>query len=235
VLPLTLSSVRRLPPVLRLRLHVAYARAWEALTDTHQTQAVMFVRRLSDRLPLEEALQRYFRQVAVPVAMQETVRARALLSLADTVPAVDAQSEGADPWQRLRPDRIVDAVRRRAQWIEETTLQARMAACLAEAAVTSTHTRMAVEVAELLAEAVPADEALMAYVRAFDLPVKEGDTVFRAALAELADRRLPAGQRPRLHGVPEPVPVREAVASPREPAAPAAALPAAAFGLRVLV
>jgi hypothetical protein len=235
VLPLTLSSVRRLPPVLRLRLHVAYARAWEALTDTHQTQAVMFVRRLSDRLPLEEALQRYFRQVAVPVAMQETVRARALLSLADTVPAVDAQSEGADPWQRLRPDRIVDAVRRRAQWIEETTLQARMAACLAEAAVTSTHTRMAVEVAELLAEAVPADEALMAYVRAFDLPVKEGDTVFRAALAELADRRLPARQRPRLHAVPEPVPVREAVASPREPAAPATALPAAAFGLRVLV
>jgi hypothetical protein len=235
VLPLTLGSVRRLPPVLRLRLHVAYARAWEALTDTHQTQAVMFVRRLSDRLPLEEALQRYFRQVAVPVAMQETVRARALLSLADTVPAVDAQSEGADPWQRLRPDRIVDAVRRRAQWIEETTLQARMAACLAEAAVTCTHTRMAVEVAELLAEAVPADEALMAYVRAFDLPVKEGDTVFRAALAELADRRLPAGQRPRLHAVPEPVPVREAVASPPEPAAPATALPAAAFGLRVLV
>ena len=235
MLPLTLSSVRRLPPVLRLRLHLAYARAWEALTDTHQTQAVMFVRRLADRLPLEEALQRYFRQVAVPVAMQETVRARALLSLADTVPAVDAQSEGADPWQRLRPDRIVDAVRRRAQWIEETTLQARMAACLAEAAVTSTHTRMAVEVAELLAEAVPADEALMAYVRAFDLPVKEGDTVFRAALAELADRRLPAGQRPRLLPVPEPVQVREAVASPREPAAPAAALPAAAFGLRVLV
>jgi hypothetical protein len=233
VLPLTLSSVRRLPPVLRLRLHVAYARAWEALTDTHQTQAVMFVRRLSDRLPMEEALQRYFRQVAVPVAMQETVRARALLSLANTLPPGDAQSEGADSWQRLRPDRIVDAVRRRAQWIEETTLQARMAACLAEAAVTSTHTRMAVEVAELLVEAVPADEALMAYVRAFDLPVKEGDTVFRAALAELADRRLPA--RPRLLPVPEPVPVREAVASTRESAPPATALPAAPFGLRVLV
>jgi hypothetical protein len=223
VLPLTLSSVRRLPPPLRLRLHVAYARAWEALTDTHQTQAVMFVRRLSERLPLEDALQRYFRQVAVPVAMQETVRARALLSLADSVPAAGQPSDSVDPWHSLRPDRIVDAVRRRAQWVEETTLQARMAACLAEAAVTSTHTRMAVEVAELLAEAVPADEALMAYVRAFDLPVKEGDTVFRAALAELADRRLPAGQRPRLHVAAEPAP------------APAAALPAAAFGLRVLV
>ena len=235
MLPLTLSSVRRLPPPLRLRLHVAYARAWEALTDTHQTQAVMFVRRLSERLPLEDALQRYFRQVAVPVAMQETVRARALLSLADSVPAAGQPSDSVDPWHSLRPDRIVDAVRRRAQWVEETTLQARMAACLAEAAVTSTHTRMAVEVAELLAEAVPADEALMAYVRALDLPVKEGDTVFRAALAELADRRLPAGQRPRLHVAAEPANAREPAAV-REPApAPAAALPAAAFGLRVLV
>jgi hypothetical protein len=195
----------------------------------------MFVRRLSERLPLEDALQRYFRQVAVPVAMQETVRARALLSLADSVPAAAQPSDSVDPWHSLRPDRIVDAVRRRAQWVEETTLQARMAACLAEAAVTSTHTRMAVEVAELLAEAVPADEALMAYVRAFDLPVKEGDTVFRAALAELADRRLPAGQRPRLHVAAEPANAREPAAV-REPApAPAAALPAAAFGLRVLV
>jgi len=229
MLPLTLSSVRRLPPALRLRLQVAYARAWEALTDTHQTQAVMFVRRLSDRLPLEDALQRYFRQVAVPVAMQETVRARALLSVADSVPVAGEPPDPIDPWQRLRPDRIVDAVRRRAHWVEETTLQARMAACLAEAAVTATHTRMAVEVTELLSEAVPADEALMTYIRAFDLPVKEADTVFRAALAELADRRLPASQRPRLHVAPAPEPVRETVASVTT------ALRAPAFGLRVIV
>jgi hypothetical protein len=226
MLPLTLSSVRRLAPALRLRLQVAYARAWEALTDTHQTQAVMFVRRLADRLPLEDALQRYFRQVAVPVAMQETVRARALLSLADAIQTAPGVPEAADPWLRLRPDRIVDAVRRRAHWVEETTLQSRMAACLAEAAVTATHTRMAVEVAELLGEAIPADDALMTYVRAFDLPVKEGDTVFRAALAELADRRLPAGARPRLHVSPSPEPVRE-------PAATTLSEPT--FGLRVMV
>jgi hypothetical protein len=227
MLPLRLSSVRRLSPALRLRLQIAYARTWEALTDTHQTQAVMFVRRLADRLPLEEALQRYFRQVAVPVAMQETVRARALLSLTDVLPPASGTPDSSEPWHRLRPDRIVDAVRRRAQWVEETTLQSRMAACLAEAAVTATHTRMAVEVAELLSEAVPADEALMTYVRAFDLPVKEADTVFRASLAELADRRLPTSQRPpRLHvtAVEEPA---------REPAS--TALPAPAFGLRVMV
>jgi len=228
MLPLTLTFVRRLPPTLRLRLQVAYARAWEALTDTHQTQAVMFVRRLSDRLPLEEALQRYFRQVAVPVAMQETVRARALLSLADAIPAAPDAPETADSWQRLRPDRIVDAVRRRAHWVEETSLQSRMAACLAEAAITATHTRMAVEVADLLSEAIPPDEALMTYVRGFDLPVKEGDTIFRAALAELADRRLPTSQRPRLRVAASPEPARE-VAGPVT-----AAIPAPAFGLRVM-
>ena len=94
---LTLNSIRRLPPALKLRLQVAYARAWEALTDTHQTQAAMFVTRLADRLPLEEALARYFREVAVPVAMRETVRARALLSVADAVPAVPGATDSADP------------------------------------------------------------------------------------------------------------------------------------------
>src|SRR4029078_13270962 len=97
-------------------LHVAYARAWEALTDTHQTQAAMFVRRLSERLPREEALQRCFWQVAVPVARQETVRARALLSLADSVPAAGQPSDSVDPWHSLPPDRIVAAVLRRAPW-----------------------------------------------------------------------------------------------------------------------
>ena len=104
MLCLTLNSVRRLPPALKLRLQVAYARAWEALTDTHQTQAAMFVARLADRLPLEDALSRYFREVAVPVAMRETVRARALLSVADAVPAVPGATDSMDPWQRLRPD-----------------------------------------------------------------------------------------------------------------------------------
>jgi hypothetical protein len=224
---LTLNSVRRLPPALKLRLQVAYARAWEALTDTHQTQAAMFVTRLADRLPLEEALARYFREVAVPVAMRETVRARALLSVADAVPAVPGATDSADPWQRIRPDRLVEAVRRRAQWVEETTLRCRMTACLAEAAVTDTHTRMAVAVVELLADAIPADEALMAYIRSFDLPARDGDSVFRAALAELAARRLPGGERPVLHVTPAKPPAREipAIASVAPPA----------FGLRVIV
>ncbi len=223
----TLTSVRRLTPALRGQLQVAYARAWQALSDTHFQQAVLFTRRVADRLALGEALDRYFREVAVPVAMRETVRARALLELADTIPGVADAAAVGDPWQRLRPDRLVESVRRRAQWVEETTLQCRMAACLAEAAVAETHTRMAVEVARLLGEAVPLDEAVMVYVRTFDLPARDSDVVFRAALARLGEWHLTTAAAPRLY-----VEAAPAVLAPAP--APVLLPRVAAFGLRVI-
>jgi hypothetical protein len=230
----TLTTMRRLPVALRLKLQTIYAESWEALTDTHQAQAMMFVRRMADRLSLEDALARYFHEVAVPVAMRETVRARALLSLAERINPDPTPARGMDRWDRLRPDRLLLAVRRRAQYVEETTLQCRMAACVAEAAVMATHVRMATQVGELLGEVMLADEAVMVYVRSFELPVKEGDAVFRGALAQLARQRLPAMESPRL---------QVATVAPRVPeAAPERAAPAVAalnagpaFGLRVIV
>ncbi|HET7598675.1 MAG TPA: hypothetical protein VFK09_00185 [Gemmatimonadales bacterium] len=226
----TLTTMRRVPPALRLRLQTAYAQAWEALIDTHQTQAMMFVRRMADRLSLEDALSRYFHEVPVPAAMQETVRSRALLALADSVSEEPPASAATERRNRLRPDWLMTAVRRRAQFVEETTLHSRMAACVAEGAVAATHIRMAVAVAELLAGVTSADQAVMVYVRSFDLPVKEGDTVFRGALAELARRRLPASESPRLQLEPQELEamVRPAIPEPVAPAAPA-------FGLRVIV
>lgn len=222
-----LAALRRAPPALRLKLQVLFARAWEALTETHQNQAVLFVRRLAGRLALEDALDRYFREVAVPAAMQQTVRARALLALADCVPAVPLPPKGADPWQRLRPDRWVSAVRRRAQLVEEVTLRSRMAAAIADAAVTATHSRMAAEAAEILADLLPADEAVMLYIRAFELPIRAADAVFRGALALLADRRLPVDRQPVL----EVEPGRDEPG--RRPGV--SKLPVPAFGLRVIV
>jgi hypothetical protein len=225
----TLTSVRRLPPALRGQLQVAYARAWQALSDTHFQQAVLFARRVADRLALGEALDRYFREVAVPVAMQETVRARALLELADTIPGASSEPGSADPWQRLRPDRLVESVRRRAQWVEETSLQCRMAACLADAAVAETHTRMAVEVAKLLGDTMPPDEAVMVYVRTFDLPARDSDAVFRAALGRLGEQQLTTvGAAPKLHV--EATEVVEPIPAP----APALLQSVPAFGLRVI-
>lgn len=230
----TLTTMRRLPAALRLKLQTTYAEAWEALTETHQTQAMMFVRRMADRLPLEDALARYFHEVAVPVAMRETVRARALLALAEGInpePAPAARTEAW--WDRIRPDRLLHALRRRAQYVEETTLRCRMAACVAEAAVMATHVRMATRVGELLADVLPPDEAVMVYVRSFELPVKEGDAVFRGALAQLAREQFPAIESPRLQVAP-PAPEPELAPEPAQPI-PAARVMAPAFGLRVIV
>ena len=54
---------RRYSPSTRLRLQVLFARAWEALADTYQVQAAEFVRRLKVQLPIDEALDPFFREV----------------------------------------------------------------------------------------------------------------------------------------------------------------------------
>ena len=80
-----LISTRRFSAATRLRLQLAFARALEALADTYQDQAAEFVRRLKSRLSVDEALERYFHEVGVPAAIEETVRSRALISLAGLI------------------------------------------------------------------------------------------------------------------------------------------------------
>jgi hypothetical protein len=186
----SLISSRRFSGTTRLRLQVLFARAWEALADTYQTQAAEFVRRLKHQLPLEEALDRYFREIGVPAAMSDTVRARALIALASMVEeGTEAPVETPEPtWSPLRPDRLIGALRRRARYVEETNLECRLAASIAEEAVASTHVRMALEVAELLADECTPDEALMHYVRSFDLPAIDAQLIFRRAMASWAER-----------------------------------------------
>ena len=188
----SLISNRRFSAPLRQRLQVAYARAWEALTETHRREAIRFVRQLAGRLSAEDALQRYFREVAVPALMRETVRARALIELGDE--AFDLEADAAlegDVWSYLRPDQLVEAVRRRARFVEETNVACQLAASLATEAVCVTHVDAARDVAELLADEIPVAEGIMHYVRSFDLPSVEAQMVFQRALASLAERRSP--------------------------------------------
>ena len=86
----SLISTRRFSAPTRLRLQVLFARAWEALADTYQLQAAEFVRRLKTQLSIDEALDRFFREVGVPAAMTDTVRARALIALA---PMIEEEAE----------------------------------------------------------------------------------------------------------------------------------------------
>lgn len=185
-----LISTRRFSAGTRLRLQVLFARAREALVDTYQTQAADFVRRLRGQLPLEEALDRFFREVAVPASMVETVRARALIALAPLVEEETEQREESPEveWNPLRPDHLIGALRRRARYLDETNLECRLAASIADEAVAATHVRMALEIAELLAEESTPDEAIMHYVRSFDIPAIDAQLIVRRTMACWAER-----------------------------------------------
>ena len=185
----SLISTRRLSGSLRLRLKVVFARAWEALADTYHFQAVDFVRRLRGRLSCEEALERYFREIGVPGAMVDTVRARALIALAEVVEEDgDPESVEPAPWSTLRPDQLMGAFRRRAQHVEQTNLECRLAASLSDEAIAATHVRMALETAELLVAECSPDEAIMRYIRTFNLPAIDAQLIFRRAMALWAER-----------------------------------------------
>ena len=218
----SLIASRRFSHPLRLRLQVLFAKAFESLADTYRMQAVDFVRRLRGRMSVEDALDRYFREVGVPHAMEETVRARALIALAPTArdfPEPETRALGG--WTQLRPDQLIEAVRRRAQNQEETSLDCRMAASLSDEAVAATHVAMALETVALLQDEVSPDDAIMHYVRYFNLPSVEAQIIFRRTLAGWAGRH----------------PVREPFVEPRSVCAPAPALhftPGASLGLRVV-
>jgi|GEM_PF-1027274 len=186
----SLISTRRFSASTRLRLQVLFARAWEALADTYQLQAAEFVRRLKTQLSIEEALDRFFREVGVPAPMSDTVRARALVALA---PMIEEEAEEPEVtteagWNPLRPDQLIGALRRRARYVEETNLECRLAASIAEEAVAATHVRMALEIAELLADECTPDESIMHYVRSFSLPAIEAQLILRRAMACWAER-----------------------------------------------
>jgi hypothetical protein len=185
----SLIVARRFSHPLRLRLEVLFAKAFESLADTYRIQAVEFVRRLRGRMSVEEALDRYFREVGVPHAMEQTVRARALIALAPTAgdyPVSDAPA--SDGWTQLRPDQLIDSLRRRAQVQEETSLDCRMAASVSDEAVAATHVSMALETVTLLQDEMGPDDAIMHYVRYFNLPSVEAQIIFRRTLAAWAER-----------------------------------------------
>ena len=200
----SLISARRFSRPLRLRLQVLFAKAFEALADTYRAQATEFVHRLRGRMTVEDALDRYFREVGVPHAMEVTVRSRALISLAPTardLPEPETRAHGG--WTQLRPDQVIDALRRRAQSQEETSLDCRMAASVSDEAIAATHVAMALQIVALLEEEMSPDDAIMHYVRHFNLPSVEAQIIFRRALAAWAER----------HPVREPVGVASVCAA----------------------
>jgi hypothetical protein len=136
--------------------------------------------------------------------MEQTVRARALIALAPTAldissPDSPFESRTAGGWLQFRPDQLLETIRRRAQMQEEASLDCRMAASLSDEAVAATHVAMALETVALLEGEVGADDAIMHYVRYFNLPSVEAQIIFRRTLAAWAERhpvREPLGLAP---------------------------------------
>lgn len=218
----TVMGSRRFPAATKMRLQLVFARASEALADTYQAQAAEFVRRLRPRLSVDEALQRYFHEVGVPAALEETVRARALISLSGLIESAPRQESRAAGWTALRPDQMLDALRKRVQHIEETNLECRLAGSISDEAVATTHVRMALETAEVLADELTPDEAIMHYVRTFNLSSIDAQVIFRSAMAQWAE----------LHPLPNEARATLAQAQPK----PTLELRSRTeFGLRVIV
>jgi hypothetical protein len=201
-----LTVGRRFSASTRLRLQLAFARASEALADTYQLQAAEFVRRLKSRLTVDEALQRYFREVSVPAAIEETVRSRALISLGGLIENPPKQEARGSGPSMLRPDLLIDALRRRVQFVEETNLDCRLAASIADEAVAATHVRMALGVAEVLAGEATPDQAIMLYVRTLNLPSIDAQVVFRTAMSQWAELHPLPGEAQALDCAPADVP-----------------------------
>ncbi|MGH7498656.1 MAG: hypothetical protein ACREL3_07385 [Gemmatimonadales bacterium] len=184
-----LIAVRRLSQETRLSLEIHFARAFEALAETYCIQAVEFVRRLRMRMPVEESLDRYFREVGVPAAMEETVRARALITIGPLTGSIrEPETRAGLGWNPLRPDQILETIRRRAHDSEEIGLDCRMAASVSAEAVGATHLAMALGTAEVLEGEYSPEEAIMHYIRYFNLPSVEAQIILRRALAQLAAR-----------------------------------------------
>jgi hypothetical protein len=203
-------SLRRIPEAMHLPVRVAYAASWEALIDIHTREAHQFVGEFAPRIPALEALDLYFRVTAVPEAMHEVVRSRALTALnLKTLPApVDLPV--LTGWGRLRLDLVLEYRRYRRRHLERTIELARMAGARASEAVVATHVENALELAWLLRGVMPVNAAADHYVREFGLTAAAAQMVMQRVQARVASDELAAEFEeppPRCEPVdPEPAP-----------------------------
>lgn len=187
----SLASMRQFPESVRPRLHVAYAEAREALIETHARQAAQFTREFSRRLPVLEALDLYFRVVAVPLPMEDCIISRALVALdlsrMQTPPAVPSTAELV---KGLHFELAFENVRRQRQAMEVTIQLARLAGARAAEAVLATHVENAMRVVDILDDTLWVDQAVSHYIHTFKLPLMTAHMVFQRARAMVVDRHL---------------------------------------------
>ena len=185
-------SLRRIPSALHLPVRIAYANAWEALVGTHTSQALQFVCEFASRAPVLRALDLYFEVVAVPEAMQETVRTRTLTSLElESLPPLTPLPL-LRGWQVLRLDRFVEQQQYRRRYQEKTLQLARMVGARAAEAVVATHVENAIGFCALLRAVLPVEQATDHYLREFSLSSSAAQMVWQRVQARVAGAELTA-------------------------------------------
>jgi hypothetical protein len=185
-------SLRRIPDALSLRVRIAYAAGWDALIDTHTTQALQFVCEFAPRLPVLGALDLYFRVTAVPEAMQEAVRVGTLTALdVETLPPLTVLPSVAG-WQRLRLDLLIEQLQYRRRYHQRTLALARMVGARSAEAVVATHVENAIGFARLLKGIMPVSMATDRYIREFSLPASIAEMVMQRVQARVAGEELTA-------------------------------------------
>jgi hypothetical protein len=204
-------STRRLPDAVRRRLDVATAMAWEALVDAHTTQALDFIALLQERFSLEEALDRYLRELGILEPMATGVRTKVLVALEsaeasgrirlqfeeEAIPPEEEPGE-EEGWRRFTPGALVSGVRERQRNRDEAERLVMLATARAEEAVIATHVDNAITFAALLDAAVGLDRAVQEYIQSVGLQGGRAQAVFQRTMARLADVHLP-----RLHAAPD--------------------------------
>lgn len=203
---------RRLPETVRRRLEVASATAWEALVEAHTSHALQLIALLADRLPFDDAVARYLREMEVSESMAAAVRNRVLVALEDAERPDDSRpslqlfatardnqeaadepgSENTEGWRRFRPDILMRGLKERHRRHDETESWIRLAIARAEEGIISTHVNNAITFAALLEPHMPLERAVEEYNSALRLTGPRALAVLQRAMARLAEAHLPA-------------------------------------------
>jgi hypothetical protein len=170
------------------QVQVAYARAWEALVETHRTEAASFVEALAPLVSVDEALDAYFREVPVPLGMRDAVRTGAFLRLDFSV--LDAPSPEGTPsgWALLNPGTFLGVTRRMASATQEARRRMTLATARALEGLAATHKSNALMLAGTRAGS--SENGVRHYIRTMDLPAHQAQMVYQQALAAMAEVEL---------------------------------------------
>lgn len=172
------------------QVQVAYARAWEALVETHRTEAAGFVESLAPLVSVDEALDAYFREVPVPLGMRDAVRTGTYLRLdfaSLDAPAVEGTPTG---WALMNPGTLLGVTRRMASATQEARRRMTLATARALEGIAATHKANALALVRV--RGGTSEDTIRHYIRTMDLPAHQAQMVYQQALAALAGQELAA-------------------------------------------